>query len=101
MTEFRDRTFEDERIYVEGQTFTGCTFRRCRFVFTGVALTHHMTANTIEGFSVEFEGPALNTVGFLQGLYATGGEERAFVEDVIDAIQSGRPLDRPGDDLDS
>jgi len=33
--DFRDQTIEDQEIELDGNVFTGCTFRRCRFRLSG------------------------------------------------------------------
>ena len=78
--EYRDRTFEHQRITLDGNTFTGCTFRHCELVFSGTA-DLWLVANHITECVYTFTGPATRTLQFLQALYHSG--ERQVVNEII------------------
>ncbi len=86
--EHRNEQFSDKAVHLDGQVFTGCTFRRCRLIFEGTAPTT-LVNNDIGECRFEFAGPALLTLDFLRGLYRAGG--RQVVDDILQSIRSGRP----------
>lgn len=80
-------TFTDATILIDGHAYKGCTFIRCKMVYTGVG-TVSLSGNSMHECSWSFTGPAANTMGFLKALYTGGGKET--VERTLDAIR-GKP----------
>ncbi len=85
MAEFTDATFEDQRLYVEGNTYRNCLFKDCIFVVTATA-TFQMSNNTMDRCGWAFEGPAARTLQLLHVLYHNGQPE--FVESVFEQIRT-------------
>jgi len=80
----QNQTFNDITVYIDGGTYTGCTFTRCVMVVSGI-LPAQIAGNKFIECKWEFSGPAANTVGFLISLYAGGASD--FVEKIFDAIR--------------
>jgi hypothetical protein len=81
----RDQTFEDMEIYLDGSSFYNCTFKRCRFIYSGV-----VPATIAGGFNMvdcqwAFAGPANNMIQFMSGMYKAGVKE--MVEHMIANIR--------------
>ena len=68
------KTFQDERIILDGHTYDGCTFERCELVFFGAAVTT-LTNNHMIDCTWRFEGNAALTLAFLRALAEGGAEE--------------------------
>jgi len=66
--EHRDKTFENQEILLDGNVFTGCTFRNCRIVVRGEAGAI-VGACTFENAKWVLKGPAASTLQFLSQLY--------------------------------
>lgn len=63
-----NQTFEDLTIALDGGTFHGCTFVRCRLRFSGLAMPELGGGNRFDSCEWDFLGPAGNTLAFLQVL---------------------------------
>ena len=89
--EFRDQDFTGQEITLDGNTFTGCTFRNCRVVFRATAPCT-LTANSFkENINWTFDGPAALTVQFMTALYhGMGKGGRELIEQTFKNIQGGR-----------
>ena len=85
--EFRDKTFENKRITVDGNTFTGCTIRNCVLIFAA-SQPFTFNANSITGSRVEFAGSAGKTLGTLRALYHGGFKE--LIEQTFDNIRQSK-----------
>jgi hypothetical protein len=87
-----NQRFEDLTITLDGGTFHGCTFVRCRLRFSGLALPE-LGGNKFEACEWDFIGPASNMLAFLQTLYHDhGGTD--LVERIFGMIRERRPLAR-------
>ncbi len=85
--EFRDRVFQNERVTVDGNTFTGCTLRNCVLVFAA-SQPFTFNANTITNCRVEFVGIAGETLKILKSLYHGGFAD--LVEQTFENIRANR-----------
>ncbi len=72
--EFRDQDFTGQEITLDGNVFTGCTFRNCRVVFRAIAPCTLTANNFGENVQWILDGPAALTVKFLTALYHGAGE---------------------------
>ena len=87
--DYRDRTFENESILLDGNTFSGCTFRNCRLVFKGMSPVS-MMVNQMEGVHWVMEGPAAATIAFMTAIYHGAGEGgRELIEQTFANIRRG------------
>ena len=71
MTEIRDRTFTDELVETDGNTYVGCTFNTASLGYAGGEHPYFEDC-TFNGLSWYFSGPALRTIQLLQGLNNSG-----------------------------
>jgi hypothetical protein len=79
--EFRDQTFTNQRIELDNNAYTGCTFDSCVFVYSG-GPTGRFSANRFKGkCRLEFDGPALSTIHFMQW---ANDPENGGMKDAID-----------------
>jgi hypothetical protein len=63
----KDKTFENERVLLDGFTYEGCTFLRCRLVYSGGSV-HTPGSKFSPGCTVELWDAAARTASLLQGL---------------------------------
>lgn len=84
----RDATFADTLIDLDGSTYTGCTFERCRIRYGGGDLKV-LSVNRFSHCNFEFIGPAQNTLVFLKSLYHGGGKD--LVESILADIRTPFP----------
>jgi len=91
----RDESFNDMTICLDGATFIGCKFDRCRLTFSGV-LAVNLEKNEFNECIWEFSGPAQNTIGFMTLLYSGGAKE--LIESTFKNIQTGTIGGRRADD---
>ena len=85
---FRGRTFQNEDVTLDGNSFENCTFRNCRVIFRGSAATNLVGNQFGEGVNWVFDGPAALTIAFLSALYRGGAKE--LVEQTLENIRRGR-----------
>jgi hypothetical protein len=87
-----NQKFEDLTITIDGGTFHGCTFVRCKLRFSGLAVPE-LGGNRFEHCEWDFVGPAGDTLGFLQTLYHDhGGVD--LVERLFGAVRDRIPISR-------
>ena len=87
-----NQKFEDLTITLDGGTFHGCTFVRCRLRFSGVALPD-LGGNRFEQCEWDFIGPARDTLAFMQVLYHDqGGVE--LVEKLFGVVRDRSAITR-------
>ena len=67
-------TFEGKTISLDGGSFYECHFKGCTLIFNGV-LPVTMDACSFDDCKWQFSGPAQNTIGFMQALYAGGAKD--------------------------
>jgi hypothetical protein len=91
-----NQTFQDLTITLDGGTFHGCTFVRCRLRFNGLAMPDLGGGNRFDACEWDFLGPAGNTLALLQVLqHDFGGAE--MVENIFARIRQSTALGRgPG-----
>jgi hypothetical protein len=70
----RNQTFENITISLDGGSFYGCTFSRCRLQFSGL-LPVVLEGGTFNECIWEFLGTASNTVAFMTALYKAGARD--------------------------
>lgn len=87
-----DQQFNGQKIVVDGNTFRRCIFTNCQLVFKGTS-PFNMEGCTIRESTIwQFEGPSMQTIGFLSGLYQEGEGGRKTVENIFLQIQDGKIL---------
>ena len=70
----KNQKFMGLRISLDGGAFHECTFDGCHLVYSGF-LPVTLDECTYRNCEWEFAGPALNTLNFMQGIYAVGATE--------------------------
>ncbi len=66
--------FEGKNIVLDGGSFYACQFNRCKLIYNGMmAVTFDECS--FDNCEWQFAGPALNTIGFMQALYAVGAKD--------------------------
>lgn len=93
---FEGRTFVDQDVLLDGNTYVGCVFRRVNLVYSAIRQPG-LKGNTLDECTWALEGPAADTVNFLSGIYNGMGEAgQQIVETTFDNIRKGGgALDRP------
>ena len=87
-----NQKFDDLTITLDGGTFHGCTFTRCRLRFGGLALPD-LGGNRFEQCEWDFVGPARDTLAFMQVLYHDHGGT-SLVEKMFGLIRDRSPIGR-------
>jgi len=80
----KGQTFTKIKIALDGAHFDNCKFERCILVYSGL-LPVTLQSNSFSDCRWEFNGPAANTVGFMQALHKGGAKE--LIERTLDAIR--------------
>lgn len=97
---FENETYRDQTIAIDGNQYIGCTFIRCRIVFTGFE-EGVFDRCTFTSCDWGFSGPAVNTLNYLAAIYRGLGENgQEMVEGVFesirrDIVKSGELLSSP------
>jgi hypothetical protein len=91
---FSNQTFRDETVNLDGNSFVGCTFVRCVFVYNGVGPVN-LADNNIQSPRFVFSGAAASTIDFMSKLYAGGAAQ--IIEATFDNIRGGNTA--PGHDV--
>lgn len=86
--DFRDKDFDGEDLQLDGNRFTGCTFRRCRLEFRGTTGVNIVACTFGENNTWALNGAAGTTCNYLSMMYRAGGQ--AIVEGIFTAIREGR-----------
>jgi hypothetical protein len=89
-----NQRYEGIALTLDGGTFHGCTFVRCRLRFNGLMLPE-LGGNKFEECEWDFIGPARDTLAFLQVLYHDhGGTD--LVEKIFGLVRDRGSLARIG-----
>jgi hypothetical protein len=86
--DFRDQTIEDQEVELDGNVFTGCTFRRCRFVFRATDSVVMSVCRLVD-CTWKAGGSAANTIKFLSEMYHYVEGGREIVEQTFEGIRKG------------
>ncbi len=81
------RTFENERVILDGRKFVRCAFTGCTLVYTGTE-SLGLEGCTMNSCNWSFEGPAGNTLEFMRAIYHNLGEAgRLIIETTFENIR--------------
>lgn len=84
----RDRTFQNERIDVDGKQFENCTFGEgCRLIYSGGE--PFLIFDSQGQMDIAFEGAAQRTVDTLRALQLTGFAD--YVDHIVSEIRAPLP----------
>jgi hypothetical protein len=84
MADVENKTFNNETVHVDGNSYIGCTFTRTTLIFSAGEMPEFANCE-FEQITLDFDGAAQNTLLFLSGLYR-GGFQRG-VETIFDGIR--------------
>jgi hypothetical protein len=79
--DYTNKTFTDEEVTIDGNSFKNCTLIRCRVVYSGTG-RYDISGLRLTNSGITLKGPAGNTMLFLANLYKAGARE--LVENTID-----------------
>lgn len=86
------KSFRGGSITVDGRQFVNCQFADCQMVYEG-GLPPALVGCSFTNCQWAFSSAAINTLGFLSGLYAGGFD--GLVENTFHAVRKGQFLDIP------
>jgi hypothetical protein len=94
--DYRDEDFDGKTVVLDGNTFTGCTFRNCTIVYRASASIHVAASHFKENVNWTFQGSAKGTLDFLRFLCHSCGEGgKKLFEGTCDEIRRNPPADNP------
>jgi hypothetical protein len=85
----RNETFNDVTISLDGGSFYGCTFNRCKLRVSGL-LPVTLEGGSFQDCNWELVGPAANILSFLAALYKLGA--RDLVEGAFRVIRGDQAV---------
>lgn len=95
--EYRDKVFDGGVVALDGNTFTGCTFRDCMLVFEASAPPNLGANQFDQNIALALKGQAGATMQLLAMLYERGGKSgREIVEEIFEQIRDGTFYDSSG-----
>lgn len=87
MADFKGKTFENQAVLLDGNTYEHCEFRGCNLIFNGTTSTSLANINET-GCQWSFDGPVARAVQFLKELHQMGGGARRHVEQTLRNIRT-------------
>jgi hypothetical protein len=83
---YTGKAFTNQRVRVDGNSYTDCTFTSCTLIY-GAKGTVVMAGCRLDNTSIQFDECAGETIRFLTGLYHGGFRE--IVEQTFENIRRG------------
>ncbi|XOV87797.1 MAG: hypothetical protein ACFHX7_23055 [Pseudomonadota bacterium] len=87
--QFKNESFEDQRINLDGKMFHNCEFSNCELVFSGDRPPTFSDNRYIECKFI-LTGAATRTIYLLSNIYHAGEGGREVVNGIFDAIRKGQ-----------
>ena len=88
---YKDETFTDDKILLDGNEYVGCTFKACELQYGG-GQPPFMNNNDIGDSQFSFVDAAANTLQFLSALYhGFGSGGRDMVEATFENVRNNSP----------
>ena len=84
---YRNQTFSDEKIDLDGKSFHGCTFENCELIFSGDR-PPTFSDNRFVNTSFVLKDHAVRTVYLLSNIYHAGKGGREVVESLLNDIKN-------------
>jgi hypothetical protein len=75
--------FVRKSIVLDGNTFTGCTFKACRIIYKGEQRAKLVACTSDKASKWVIKGSAAKTLAFFSNLYHQGQSGRTMVEQVV------------------
>ncbi len=88
---FKDQTYNNVEIEIDGNHYENCTFNNCRLIYRGGALPIMANCKQIGG-GYDFDDAALRTIDLMNQLYNAGTQGREMIERTIKAIRGPRQV---------
>jgi hypothetical protein len=88
MAQYKNQTFKQQTLVLDGNSFEGCEFQSCTLVFNGVSEVS-LTGSQIKDCRWSFDGPAARTLQFMQALYQSGGGGRDLMAETFRRFAAG------------
>lgn len=85
---YKDKTFENERVELGGNIFHNCVFKNCELVFDGHRSPTFADNEFIDSVFV-FTEHALRTLYFLANIYHAGDGGKQVIEQTFQDIRDG------------
>lgn len=82
---FKEMTFKNQTLQLDGNEYVGCSFERCSLTFRGEDSSTLDNCSYVD-VDFNFDGPAKATLDFLQSLYQAGYE--TMVDEIFNSIRS-------------
>lgn len=89
MQVFKNKTFDNLEVQLDGCSYHQCTFNACRLVFSGQSMPDVRECTIRADCLWGLTGPAQNTINFLTGLYKMVPVGTALVEGIFQQIRTG------------
>ncbi|HAZ6604220.1 TPA: hypothetical protein J0610_002251 [Escherichia coli] len=91
MSKIVGKTYKNQKVILDGNTYENCGFFSCSIVYTGNG-SISLINNTFTDCTWSFEGAAANTLQFLSVIYRDMGDfGRELVEATFRNIKGNRP----------
>ena len=84
---YRNQTFSDEKIDLDGKSFHGCTFENCELIFSGDR-PPTFSDNRFVNTSFVLKENAIRTLYLLSNIYHAGEGGKEVVESLMDDIRN-------------
>ncbi len=95
MADFKNQTFTDQTIDLDGNGYSACAFIGCTLRFSGGGAVR-LDGCRFERCNLALDGPAANTIGYLTAIHAGLGDwGRTTVANLCATIQGGTPTKPP------
>ena len=95
MADFKNQTFTDQTIDLDGNGYSACTFVGCTLRFSGGGGVQRDGCR-FERCNLALDGAAANTIGYLTSIHAGLGDwGRTTVANLCATIQGGTPTKPP------
>lgn len=85
---YSGKVFTNQRVRVDGNSYTDCTFTGCALIYGGNGTGVVMAGCKLDNTRIEFDECAGETIRFLTGLYHGGFKE--IVEQTFENVRRGQ-----------
>ncbi|MCY0093642.1 hypothetical protein [Hoeflea ulvae] len=89
---FKDQSFFDKNIALDGSAFVNCVFSKCTMVYSGGEVPV-LSGCRFSDCGWQFGNEAANTIAFLSGMYRGGFD--SLIESTFHEIRRGAMISRP------
>ncbi|BFM15574.1 hypothetical protein R50073_17570 [Maricurvus nonylphenolicus] len=83
-----DKTYEDQRVILHGNSYRNCTFKNCELVYDGDRSPTFHNNEFVDSVFV-FSDAALRTLYFIGNIYHAGEGGQEVIENLLAEIKGG------------